>query len=304
MKLIQPHFEILYQRGYTVNHILRFITQVAYTCYKTDKEITDDSAKDFVNKLVRSGHLAMLEHGTVYLAIPRGFFSRIINGDLINRYKENKYSVVNYGEELPTHQAEVLQGVHSPTPYAYITTNLRVIEENQWWGDLDYVCKPTQFHAKRRTVKFVTDRGVSHELVRHRTFSFAQESTRYCNYSKDKFGNELTFIIPTWYEEADEEAKKVFDEFLGVCEDNYLYYINRGFTPQQARQVLPNALKTEIVLTAFESDWIHFFNLRSLGTTGKPHPDMKFLADKVLNSFVEEFHTFKEAFTVINNLTE
>ena len=302
MKLIKPSFEILYQRGYTVNHILRFITQVAYTCYKTEKEITDESAKSFVNKLIASGHLAMLEHGTVYLSVPYSFLSRFLYGDMVRRYQNNKYSVVNFGEEMPTDPYTMEQNHLTTIHYAYITTNMRVIEENGWHDDLEHVCKPTAYHEKRRTVKFITDRGVSHELVRHRVFSFAQESTRYCNYSQDKFGNELTFILPTWYErEGYQEAERAFDEFLSCCEDNYLYLIHQKYTPQEARQVLPNALKTEIVLTAFESDWVHFFNLRALGTTGKPHPDMKALASKVLESFVEEFPYFREKFKIVQD---
>lgn len=302
MKLIQPSFEILYQRGYTVNHILKFITQVAYTCYKTDKEITDESANDFVNKLTKSGHLAMLEHGTVYLSVPYSFLSRFLYGDLVRRYQNNKYSRVNFGEEMPTDPYVMEQNHLTPIHYAYITTNLRVIEENEWWDDLEHLCKPTAYHDKRRTVKLITDRGVSHELVRHRTFSFAQESTRYCNYSKDKFGNELTFIIPTWYgRNGFQEAEAAFDEFLSTCEDNYIYFIKNGYTPQEARQVLPNALKTEIVLTAFESDWVHFFNLRALGTTGKPHPDMKYLASMVLDAFVAEFPYFREKFKIVQD---
>lgn len=296
MKLIKPYTEILQPEGYTVNHILEFITKVAYTCYKTEKEITPDSAKDFVNKLTKSGHLAMLEHGTVYLAVPRNFIGRLIYGDIVNRYKNNKYSVVNYGEECPTGEQVLHQGVCSPIPYAYITTNLRVIEENKWWGDLDHVCKPSAFHAIRRTIRFVTDRGVSHELVRHRVFSFAQESTRYCNYGKDKFGNEITFIEPTWYKDAENVVKSSFESFLKYSEDAYMDLLDHQYTPQQARQVLPNALKTEIVLTAYEFDWVHFFNLRALGTTGQPHPDMKALALPLMEDFLEKFPSFKYEF--------
>ena len=131
--------------------------------------------------------------------------------------------------------------------------------------DLDHACEPSEHHAIRRTVKFITDRGVSHELVRHRTFSFAQESTRYCNYSKSKFGSQITFITPSWYYEAEPVIQSTFNSFLHYAEDTYLDMLDHQYTPQQARQVLPNALKTEIVLTAYESDWVHFFNLRAIG---------------------------------------
>ena len=149
------------------------------------------------------------------------------------------------------------------------------------------------------TVKFVTDRGISHEIVRHRVMSFAQESTRYCNYGKDKFGNEVTFIKPTWYNMVTDEQRNAFDDFLSISEESYMALLDKWenrtpdkryktkfkgnpLTPQQARQVLPNALKTEIVVTGFESDWEHFFSLRSpkYGAQGV-HPDMAKLADEL-----------------------
>lgn len=131
------------------------------------------------------------------------------------------------------------------------------------------------------------------ELVRHRTFSFCQESTRFCNYSKDKFGNEITFIIPSWEDvsendanaflallgaggEMNEEGKKIYPFYrsLQYAETSYLRMLENGYTPQQARQVLPNALKTEICVCGDEDAWAHFFALRYYGITGRPHPDM------------------------------
>ena len=123
------------------------------------------------------------------------------------------------------------------------------------------------------TVLFTCDRGVSHELVRHRPCSFAQESTRYCNYSKDKFGNEITVIKPFYWEEGSHEYKlwKVAMEYI---EGIYFALLQRQATPQEARAVLPNSLKTDIIMTATEEEWQHIVNLRYLGTTGKPHPQM------------------------------
>lgn len=123
------------------------------------------------------------------------------------------------------------------------------------------------------TVKFVVDRGISHELVRHRLASFAQESTRYCNYSKDDFGSEITFIIPD-YLEYKSEGWNVWKESMKQAEDAYFKMLDFGLSPQQARAVLPNSLKTEVVMTANLREWRHFFKLRALGTTGKPHPQM------------------------------
>lgn len=123
------------------------------------------------------------------------------------------------------------------------------------------------------TVKFVVDRGISHELVRHRLASFAQESTRYCNYSKDDFGSEITFIIPD-YLEYKSEGWSIWKEAMKQAEDSYFKMLDFGLSPQQARAVLPNSLKTEVVMTANLREWRHFFKLRALGTTGKPHPQM------------------------------
>lgn len=135
------------------------------------------------------------------------------------------------------------------------------------------------------TVRFIVDRGVSHELVRHRIASFAQESTRYCNYSKDRFGNEISVIsIDGGLALDDGTTKLCTEEILDILvewEDamkdanrHYLRMIKLGATPQIARSVLPMSVKTELVITANLREWRHFLELRYLGTTGKPHPQM------------------------------
>ena len=134
------------------------------------------------------------------------------------------------------------------------------------------------------TVKFVVDRGISHELVRHRLASFAQESTRYCNYSKDDFGSEITFIIPD-YLEYKSEGWNIWKESMKQAEDAYFKMLDFGLSPQQARAVLPNSLKTEVVMTANLREWRHFFKLRALGTTGKPHPQMLEVTVPLLEDF-------------------
>ena len=122
------------------------------------------------------------------------------------------------------------------------------------------------------TVKFIVDRGVSHELVRHRLASFAQESTRYCNYSKAKFGEEITVIRPLWLK--DELAMDIWEAACENAESAYFRLLHEGWTPQQARSVLPNSLKTEVIMTANMREWRHFFRLRAAGETGAPHPQM------------------------------
>ena len=134
------------------------------------------------------------------------------------------------------------------------------------------------------TVKFVVDRGISHELVRHRMASFAQESTRYCNYIKDDFGSEITFIIPKCLD-GESAAHDAWKDTMKHCEDAYFKLLDIGLTPQEARAVLPNSTKTEVVMTANLREWRHFFKLRALGTTGKPHPQMLEVTIPLLKDF-------------------
>ena len=137
------------------------------------------------------------------------------------------------------------------------------------------------------SVKFICDRGVSHEIVRHRVASYAQESTRYCNYSSGQHGNEITVIEPFFFQEGTPEYY-VWYEACRAAEQTYNCLIKMGRSPQEARSVLPNSLKTEIVVTMNLREWIHFFNLRVLGTTGAPHPQMKEAAFPVLEAFARE----------------
>ena len=123
------------------------------------------------------------------------------------------------------------------------------------------------------TVRFTVDRGVSHELVRHRIASFAQESSRYCNYSKDKFGSEITVIKPLFWDEGS-QMYKLWEEAMENAEEAYFLLLAKGATPEEARSVLPNSLKTEVVVTADMREWRNIFKLRAAGITGKPHPQM------------------------------
>jgi thymidylate synthase (FAD) len=289
MKLIKPSFEI-WEQPSGLEGVYKQIERAGRICYKSEDKITEDSAKSFVDRMIKSGHDAMLEHGTVYLKV----FNVIENSELIDKYKSNKYSVVKEGTEVYNCHGDILYG-----SCKCITTNYRVLVENGWLDDLKYICKPTEFHEKRITVHFVCDRGVSHEFVRHRVMSFAQESTRYCNYSKDKFGNELTFIQPCWLDDErlklygpyhtvirDKSLESIFIASLNNAEKDYIDLIDLGWKPQEARAVLPNSLKTELVVTGFVSDWNHFFDLRARGTTGAPHPQAKELAEPLMKEFI------------------
>ena len=276
MKLINSSVEVIEPTGYTLQDIYEQIELAGRTCYKSEDNMTDTSAKDFVNRMVASKHYAMLEHGTVYLKFTDNAVRTMIidhikcDEYLYDDYTYNKYSDINSRSNVGN------------TDW-YVTTNYRVLVENNWLDDLQYLCEPTEYHEKRTTVRFICDRGVSHELVRHRVFSFAQESTRYCNYSKDKFGKELTFIKPSWWKEEDNEVATLYIQPWRNIENCYLTLIENGIKPQDARAILPNALKTEVVMTGFESDWDHFFELRCAKAA---HPDMQ----KLANELKEQFH--------------
>ena len=139
------------------------------------------------------------------------------------------------------------------------------------------------------SARFVIDRGVSHELVRHRIASFSQESTRYCNYAKDKFGNELTFIKPWFFNKCGKAAcmcgecmkYALWEESMDHVEVSYMHLIEAGAKPEEARSVLPNSLKTEIVVTANLREWRHFFRLR---TAKAAHPQMRQIARPLLDA--------------------
>ena len=133
------------------------------------------------------------------------------------------------------------------------------------------------------TVKVICDRGVSHEIVRHRIASYSQESTRYCNYSQDKFGNELTFIRPVFWEDGSDEYAVWLQQMQDI-EDNYNKLISMGATPEQARSILPNSLKTELVMTMNLREWRCFFKTR---TSRQAHPQMREVSIPIMNRFKE-----------------
>ena len=287
MKLIKPKAELLLQQP-GLEGVYKQIELAGRTCYKSTDKIIEDSAKPFVDRMINSKHTAMLEHGTVYLTIPGESepdeFGRV---DCSPRYKgeysRNKYSKVNYeywNQEPTGIQKEFCKSI--PRSTIYITTNLRVLVENDWLDDLQYICEPTKYHEKRYTFRVITSIGVTREFNRHRVNSIAEQSTRYCNYSKDKFGNEVTFCLPSWLSSTEYTAmtpeERIFFRSCEHAEFDYLRLLSKGWQPQQAREVLPLCTATEAVYTAFTSDWKHFFDLRYFGKTGAPHPNMVELA--------------------------
>lgn len=251
--------------------------------------------------MIASQHYAMLEHGTVYLRQDISLKDMAIamsNGEkpvmeLLEKYGENPYSNAGGGRLFDEDIFTIV-----------VTTNYRVLVENDWLDDLKYLCKPTEFHEKRVTVRFTTSNGIMREFTRHRSHSFAVESTRYCNYSKDKFSSEITFVQPSWCTRdytkepipsnkwlidhlpaEDETGEKQFLSGLLRTESCYMNLILAGRKPQEARDILPLATKCDMVMTGFVSDWQHFFDLRARGITGAPHPDAKALAEPLMHEF-------------------
>lgn len=284
MKIKEPSFEILTQEP-GVDGIYKQIERAGRVCYKSEDKISEGSAKKFFEKMVNSHHTAMLEHGTVYLKIPA-------NSYVAENLRRNSYTRSQTTEK-----------------FCYVTTNMRVIVENGLIDQLKYLCEPTAYHEKRVTVRFSTQIAITREFNRHRVNSMAESSTRYCNYSKDKFGNDVTINMPEWVKNeirTDKVNFKTMCELINNGEDidnmdaidwwffanmaaemAYLNLIRLGKKPQEARVVLPLDTNSDLIHTAFVSDWVHFFELRAAGVTGAPHPDAKSLAKPLLDKFIE-----------------
>lgn len=292
MKLINSRYEIIPQ-GMNLDDLYKNIEKAGRLCYASDP--VEGKAKDFVDKLIKSNHTSVLEHGTVYLKVDADTLVNDRNGweecYIGESYAGNKYS-----------KRVLVDG------YSYITTNLRVLIENDWLDDLKYQCEPTKYHEKRVSVLFpAISIGISREIMRHRAFSFSQQSTRYCNYSKEKFGYHMEFILPTWcklplgeYFEGEELTtwcpdnldfdslsckERVFISSLIDVEASYHILIHQKCKPQEAREILPLSLNAPMMMTGFVDDWKHFFSLRVLGITGAPHPDVRVLAKPLMEEF-------------------
>lgn len=279
MKLIESKVEYIPQEE-GLEGIYKQVELAGRTAYHSLDKITPDSAKDFVDRMIKSKHGAALEHGTVYLIRSATDCGGDIRNLSLYHQVNNKYS-----------------DVVDKNNYLYVTTNFRVLQENNWLDDLQYLCPPTEFHEKRYTMRFTCSRAIAQELTRHRVFSYLMESQRYINYSKERHGGEITFIIPSWLncpfdniteselcylanQYPQEVADRRFLTSLLESEYAYMTLLQNGCTPQQARDVLPNATKTELIMTGFASDYRHLFDLRLFGKTGAPHPDMKDLMQK------------------------
>lgn len=290
MKLIKPTVEIWQPKSYLLEDVYKHIERCARVCYKSEDKITEDSYRKFVNNIIKSNHLSVVEHGTIYLTIPIGspvsdmYYMK--KHSLIDFFFRNPYSICNISKTYITvdeapEEFKPFVSHCGPTTVNYITTNLRVLLENDLVSTvLPYMGEASESHEKRYTFHVITDIGVSREFNRHRKFSISEQSTRYCNYTKDRFGNELTFTEPAWVsqgKEIDTNMAILETEYIRI-EKTYNRLINNGWKPQQARQILPLGLKTEVVYTGFYSDWQHFLELR---TSKAAHPNMQVIANKI-----------------------
>ena len=289
MKLIKQSFEFINQTDFSLVGIKKHIERCARVSYKSEDKITDTSYEKFVNMLESRGHDRPLEFGTVYLSRTS---QKEDNMEWLDKYAYNPWSKFSFGNGSTRINGELRNTI-------YVTTNYRVIKEHHWEDDLQYLCEPTEYHHKRYTVHMILDRGVMDEFRTHVGLSHLAESTRYCNYSKDKFNNEITFIEPCWEIKTANERitpegthmssdSLEFLTALNEAEDHYLSLLAKGWTPQQARSVLPLGIKSELISCGFEDAWANFMRRRSpkYGDPGA-HPMAAEIADKLCEEFLK-----------------
>ena len=312
IKVINQNVEVWRQEGYTLDAIWKHIARCARVCYQSVPKNNGETDYGFLVRTLFRGndvnnqpyntkdiikcHLSVCEHGTVHLKYPL-FMARA--AAKATRFIHNNYS------RTKEHEG-----------YIYVTTNMRVLIEHHWMNELEFIDNTPNcpYYIPRPTVCFITDIGASRELNRHRCHSVSEESTRYCRYTANKFGGNITVAKLPWIDYKNDESEEtnyengffsdneVYDEeentILGHLTDgwsaidwflyglqisNLIYNkcVQLGWTAQQAREILPLNTKTQVVHTAFVNDWEHFIDLRSNGVSGVPHPTIKELADKI-----------------------
>jgi thymidylate synthase (FAD) len=307
MKIIKAGYEIW--PSIAQDNVLQRIEQAGRVCYKSESNITDDSAKVFCSNIIKRGHEAVLEHGVLCFEVSKLVFHILTeyNNMLVKsgfksflRFTRCERYIVSANVRAWRDFCKAVKEFNHGFPhfFKHITSSYPILfpeyQNDELFGDggdMDNTCvlidtstltNPLEIMVHNNvTVKFIVDRGVSHEIVRHRTASFCQESQRYCNYSKDKFGNEITFIEPLFWD----EYSKAYIYWKGACsiaESDYFSLLKCGATPQEARTVLPNSVKTEVVMTANCECWHHFFALR---TSYAAHPQMREVAIPLLKDF-------------------
>ena len=288
MKLIKQSFEFINQTDFSLVGIKKHIERCARVSYKSEDKITDTSYEKFVNMLESRGHDRPLEFGTVHLKMSTAQLKCLQTLLLMNKVYNDywiKYNIIDTEDNC------------------YITTNYRYYMELCRYDRglseyLDFSDSP--FYPKRYTIHMILDRGVMDEFRTHVGLSHLAESTRYCNYSKDKFGNEITFIKPCWcnipegdYDTPDYTpdrlprigaAESGLIDALQYAEYYYFFLLSEGWTPQQARFVLPLSIKSELISCGFEDVWTNFFYRRDAPDA---HPMAQEIAKPMHQKFIE-----------------
>ena len=281
MKLIKQSFEFINQTDFSLVGIKKHIERCARVSYKSEDKITDTSYEKFVNMLESRGHDRPLEFGTVHLKMPYYIYSTVIDTlTYLDMFNQAWVKVTYENGNM------------------YITTNYRYyLAIKKVYPDIDeyFTEEDNKYYPKRYTVHMILDRGVMDEFRTHVGLSHLAESTRYCNYSKDKFGNELTFIQPCWLNDEklklygpyhtvirDKSPESIFIANLNNVERDYLDLIKLGWTPQQARSILPLGIKSELISCGFEDAWENFFRRRDALDA---HP----MAQEIAKPMHEEF---------------
>ena len=286
MKLIKQSFEFINQTDFSLVGIKKHIERCARVSYKSEDKITDTSYEKFVNMLESRGHDRPLEFGTVHLKMPYYIYSTVIDTlTYLDMFNQAWVKVTYENGNM------------------YITTNYRYyLAIKKVYPDIDeyFTEEDNKYYPKRYTVHMILDRGVMDEFRTHVGLSHLAESTRYCNYSKDKFDNEVTFVIPSWCNSLVEGSKQEYSPFeinedevefmnaLQNAQNSYLSLLKMGWTPQQARSVLPLGIKSELISCGFEDSWADFMR-RSSPKYGDPgaHPMAAEIADKLCEEFLK-----------------
>jgi thymidylate synthase (FAD) len=273
MKLVNQDYKII-GTSKSVENAWTIIEAATRTCYQSERKDTSETPEEWCRRILlrndnpEANHGAMLEHGTIYLEVPNFLVKQYLADSCWNILLHNPYTrAVNDDKNC------------------YITTNLRVLYENNIEYVLDYAVYPSSLHIKRYTVCIDTSLQVYKELTRHRVFSFAIESTRYCNYSTNKFSNSIKYIEPCWA--IEEEIPEIYKDFE-TLEDIYFKWIDKGWKPQEAATFIPQGIKAQMWMTGFVDDWEHLFKLRTrIALTGKPHPQMLEIMNPIYEDFVK-----------------
>lgn len=308
MKIIKPSYFI--EERDEERGGLAVIERAGRTCYRSEDAINDGSAEAFVKDIIRRGHESVLEHGDyifqiddyhimdniqkslemiemgtghrIRLSVTRLYGKRNIISGNIRAWRElmavNDLARYYFtGAIDPVYIEDLI-----PQNERFPDDRIRQIHYADLKGPLE---KRTHI---RQTVRFIIDRGISHEFVRHRVFSFSQESTRWCNYSDGRFGSEITVIEPCYLKPGTEP----YDLWKRQCmsaETAYFTLLNMGLVAQEARAVLPTCTKTELLMTGTLGDWQHFFELRALESTGRVHPQAAEVAKPLLTQMASRF---------------